>query len=259
MAEGISRRKDSHKWLVGDCSPDIVGQGDGGLVFSHYKSQLPTNKQVLRHFFNLRMGSMSKDPVTNSADVVVEKVFSIWESAKVPTVTRYWAKKKLLSLYEKWRKLEKEKGKSHVKSLQNREEFISKLESLFDIVKEDWEREIQHDRLRSSAAKEEDLKFITDQRGPRLMFLDKVDMEYSHAHARKQKRTEEEENMLIAEDNRINELLLIDDTTGEEDIEVMEEESRESDMYEDKNAKREEKVQLSVPRKIFKVRLNFKL
>ena len=49
-------RSDNVKWLTGDCAPDILGEGEGDdLMMSHYKqSQLPTNRNVLKHVFHLK-------------------------------------------------------------------------------------------------------------------------------------------------------------------------------------------------------------
>ena len=82
---------------------------------------------------------------------------------------------------------EKEKYKLP-KSVSDHEAFVSDLDSLFDISSETWEQQIRDDRLRDEKAKLEDLAFLPDQQGPRLMILDKIDVAYAARESAKMLR-----------------------------------------------------------------------
>ena len=93
-------RKTTHKWLLGDCAPDIVGEetGGGGLIFSHYKMQLPTLGQVMRHLFHLKSDSRYRNKANNVvAKIVASDVLGLWDMAKIPTMGAQWVEKRVVS------------------------------------------------------------------------------------------------------------------------------------------------------------------
>ena len=65
--------------------------------------------------------------------------------------------------------------------MNKRQEFNHKLDTLLNITLIEWEAEIKKDKLRSQDAIDQDLKLLVDQRGPRLMVLDKIDKHYEKA------------------------------------------------------------------------------
>ena len=99
-------RSEVVKWLVGDVAPDIVGENeDGVLLFSHYKSQLPSHRDVLKHVFHLKQEGMKNAPIVDIADEVVLEVQVVWDKAKIPTIGRHFIKKRVINLFNKWRSI----------------------------------------------------------------------------------------------------------------------------------------------------------
>ena len=144
MATGKSR-SDSDLWLIGTCTPHIVGEGkDGTLQFSHYKKQLPTNKDVLKHLFHLKKTNSESRNISlkTHSEIVISDVLNLWELAKIPTVTKNNARVKLENLFNSLRKLEEEKNMTHKKVVDNRAKFEAQLDKLFDIISGKWEQDI---------------------------------------------------------------------------------------------------------------------
>ena len=183
------------------------------------------------------------------AGKVIEEVLEIWDKAKIPTMTKINANLKLVKLFNKWRNLEKSKKKNNKQELENRDNFILNLDTLFDIVSSKWEKEIQDDRLRTKEAKAEDLKFLKDQREQRQMFLDKEDINYQAAHLAKNVRLYSDRKRKIAEQQRKEEDAKSDKSVWNN--EDQDEKTNESDCDIIVKQKKKETVTINLPRKIF--------
>lgn len=68
------------------------------------------------------------------ATLVVEECVIFWEKARIPTQEPHICKNKLKALYNKWKKLVKDKNKSSYIILKKRLEFSNSLDDLFDIA-----------------------------------------------------------------------------------------------------------------------------
>ena len=249
-------RSDGFKWLIGDCTPDIVGEENGTLVYSHYNKQLPTNRQILKQYCFLRMDKDNKiTPLTDLLDIVLKDVFEIWDKAKIPIQTKFWCKSKISELLSNWENLKKLKNRNTVKEEDKRKLFVENLDRLFDIVQPDWEAQVSKVRLRSKEAIAEDLKFIVDQRGERKMFLAELDLNYQRVTAHKKQRMEDYEKRKEKEGRRENAEMLLEDFNVEDYVDVeMDENLGDSDFQGDlESSKKKDKVLLSLPRKIFEV------
>ena len=152
--------------------------------------------------FYLKKEDMKGKALPVIAGKVIAEVLEIWDKAKIPTMTKINDNLKLVKLFNKWRNLEKSKKKNNKQELENRDNFILNLDTLFDIVSSKWEKEIQDDTLRKKEAKAEDLKFLKDQREQRQMFLDKEDINYQAAHLAKNVRLDNDRKRKIAEQQR---------------------------------------------------------
>ena len=127
MAES---RKKTHKWLLGDCSPDIVGEeaGGGDLILSHYKMQLPTLEQVLRHLIHIKSDSKYKNKANPFvAMIVASEVLKLWDMAKIPTMGAQWVENRVVPKLDRYNSLVKDKFKQHPKAVKNREDFTISL------------------------------------------------------------------------------------------------------------------------------------
>lgn len=128
VPSGSSRhklRKDSHIPLVGTVSCQIVG------------SKLPSNRQVLRVlFYNVRVVNLT---MKESADLVIQEVAIFWQKARIPMRQSFHCVKKLLTLYEDWKKIQKNVNRRAVsiKEEQRRDHFSEIMDNLFDIAHAD--------------------------------------------------------------------------------------------------------------------------
>ena len=191
MNDHRKTRKKLDIWLLGTLkNPDIVGDLTEGenLDYIYYNRQLPTVRQVLSHLFHLKSEEMKGMPLRQVSDRVVNQVLKIWDEAKIPTIWKLNVVLKLEKLFNDWRTLQKKKSSVKSKDQQNRDVFVKNLDILFDISPQDYKEKILADRTRTPEAKQEDLIFIADQRGPRKMTMDKVDEEYAATMEKREKR-----------------------------------------------------------------------
>lgn len=165
-------RKDTTVFLVGSYYPQILG------------SKLPSNSDVLKVlFFNIREVGLS---VHLSAKLVIEEVLPFWAKARIPTRDSQHCIKKLVTLYEKWRDLQKHRGRpsSDVKE----KSFTNSLADLFDIA---------HAKALDLIKIEEDKQFLLCQRKKsREGFMFGIDWDRCRKEeksaAKKQRRLERE-------------------------------------------------------------------
>ena len=186
-------------WLIGSCEPhQIVGEETGTSshpipITSHYNNQLPTNHEVLKHLFYLKKTTMKGLQLSAVTKKVLTEVFNIWEKATIPTMNQLNANKKLEKLFNRWIWLLKSKKKENEKDKQNRKDFVDVLPKLFDVASPDWESDIKRDKLKSKEEREEDLRFLLDQRGERKEWLGNYSKRYSKALKAKEKRQQQVE------------------------------------------------------------------
>lgn len=110
-------------FLIGDVKHQITG------------SKLPSNGQVLGVlFYNIREVNLS---VNESANLTIRECIIYWEKARIPTKSLPNCVKKLISLYQVWRDLQKNAKKTQEVFEQRRQEFLSNLDNLFDIAHAD--------------------------------------------------------------------------------------------------------------------------
>ncbi|CAG9793804.1 unnamed protein product [Diatraea saccharalis] len=107
-------------FLIGDIKYQITG------------SKLPSNGQVLAVlFYNIREVNLS---INESANLTIRECIIYWEKARIPTKSLPNCVKKLVSLYQIWRDLQKNSKKTQDVFKQRRQEFLSNLNNLFDIA-----------------------------------------------------------------------------------------------------------------------------
>ena len=151
---------------------------------------LPTNSQVLSlHLFIKDVAGKKNSNITPGmiSAKVAEIVKFYWNLAGFETLaTLKDPIKKLLELYQS---LHKNKSRHNPKSLQDREAFSNKLSKLFDVSHPELEKKLSEDRIRGNlGVRAEDLAFLVDQRGARMMFMGSRDGEYSKKISQKLKR-----------------------------------------------------------------------
>lgn len=110
-------------FLIGDVKHQITG------------SKLPSNGQVLSVlFYNIREVNLD---VNASANLSIRECIIYWEKARIPTKSFPNCVKKLVTLYQVWRNLQKNAKKVQDVFVQRRQEFVVNLNNLFDIAHAD--------------------------------------------------------------------------------------------------------------------------
>ena len=74
----------------------------------------------------------------------------------------------MVRLVERYNKVVKHKSHKNPAQVKERQDFVDSLCKLFDIASAQAENDIMKNRLLGSKEKEEDLRFLEDQRGPRI-------------------------------------------------------------------------------------------
>ena len=154
---------------IGDCVLVPIEKFDG--------DKLPTKSEILCRIFYLRDKSHSRPMKAIAEDIFLEveqlysKAFALSPSTK--------KKQNCVSIFTKlhgdYDKVLKHKGKLTPKDL----EFIRDIDQLCDIAPIDTENQINNDRLRPQFKKNEDIKFLKDQRSTRIMVMEKLDSHYA--------------------------------------------------------------------------------
>ena len=163
-------------------------------VFKQMKDNiLPTNFEVVQHYFYLRKNLADSDSKFSSKtpsfsdlkDSVVNDVIAVWSKASLPTVSRQRVvgqSRNLISKFEAARKRAKRRKSSEVS-----EEW---LQNLFDISKckcpIEESPKIRSNKLLCSCdfkdrIPEKEITFIKDQRSERKMVISHVDISYGAA------------------------------------------------------------------------------
>ncbi|CAB4069800.1 unnamed protein product [Lepeophtheirus salmonis] len=151
------------------------------------ENQLPSNEAILKYYYHVKFENLKmkhRDIVCCGLDhnhflrceqncpCLLEKVITIYENAGIPMIRadRVWNKLNKLILRHK--QLMKFRGRATKKEQMHRDVFKSKiLPVLFDIITSNVKDIIENDTERSQSDKAEALKFVIDQRGPRLLYI----------------------------------------------------------------------------------------
>lgn len=137
----INLRDSCKIFLVGRISNQIIG------------SKLPSIKQVLSVlFFNMRKVNLN---LHDSAKLVIREVVIFWEKARIPVREEYHLLKKVESLYNEWRNLQKHSTRKSARDRKNEEDFVNKFDDIFDIA---------HARALNLMKIESDKQFLIAQR-----------------------------------------------------------------------------------------------
>lgn len=118
-------------------SVELRSSKKGIFLIGHVKhqitgSKLPSNGQVLAVlFYNIREVNLS---VNESANLTIRECIIYWEKARIPTKSLPNCVKKLVTLYQVWRDLQKNAKKTQNVFEQRRQEFVTNLDNLFDIA-----------------------------------------------------------------------------------------------------------------------------
>lgn len=116
----IILREKEKIFLIGSDYNQIIG------------SKLPSKRQALRVlFFNMRKVKLN---LHESAKLVIQEIVVFWQKARIPVRQEYNNIKKLESLYEEWRTLQKHAARTTEINKKKQECFVNELDDLFDIA-----------------------------------------------------------------------------------------------------------------------------
>ncbi|XP_076055835.1 uncharacterized protein LOC143033967 [Oratosquilla oratoria] len=167
----MARRRAASVWLLGHCEEELTG------------SRLPSNGQVLKHFFYHHLNL--KCTKSESAKAVVEAVFLFWAKAQMPTTTLFYAKKKLTDLVTKYEGLKKNRLRDSENQRMKEQMFCDDLDEIFDVA---------HKDALIMMKNEEDKVFLLSQREDRSQSsMAGIDMDHLKSLEKKKKRAEVED------------------------------------------------------------------
>ena len=152
---------------------------------------------------------------------VVAALTKYWMKAGIPRISDHAISAKVLKLFEEWKMLCKNKNKSSAVDLSKREAFEAKLGQLLDIASSDAIQILQSDRLRSPEARQADVDFYLDQKGPRIGYMARLDEVHRDTIERKRKREDDERRRKLQNEEAAenNENLVDDKSVADENIE----------------------------------------
>ena len=127
-------------------------------------------------------------PSSGRSICLVAAVCEFWNKSGIPRISDYAISNKVLSLYNEWHGLNKNKMKTSSVDIEKRKRFEEKLNMLFDIASPDAIQILESDRLRSLDARQADIDFYLDQKGPRIGSMGELDKVHQKAVENKQKR-----------------------------------------------------------------------
>ena len=130
--------------------------------------RIPTSEQVLTFYFVFC--GMDKDACSSVLDVselVSKLILKNWVMANITTFEIRSVKLKLAKLVGMYDKLVKSKNSQTPAEVTKRQDFVTNIAKLFDIASPEAEKEMMKNRLLGIRDKEEDLRFLEDQRGLR--------------------------------------------------------------------------------------------
>ena len=188
------------KWLIGKPSSILQAEFENYLVLGDHDSmmtclpfsgpqRLPTNGQVLKLYFVLRNSDKyALRSISELSELVSKLTIQYWNMANITTVELRTMKVKMTKMLGVYERLVKNKTMVNPAQVKMREDFVENMEKLFDIASPKAEQEMVKNRLLGNNDKEEDLKFLEDQRGERAGSIGVRDQQFDHAVQRKQER-----------------------------------------------------------------------
>ena len=192
------------KWLLGKPRSVLQDEFENSLMLGDMETmmtrlpfngpqRLPTSEQVLKLYFVLRgLDKYARSPVQDVSELVSKLIIKYWAMANITTVDIRSVKIKVGKLVGQYGKLVKLKAKQNAAQVKERQDFVTKISKLFDIASAEAEKEMVKNRLLGIKDKEEDLKFLEDQRGPRAGSIGVRDQNFDKAVQRKEVREETE-------------------------------------------------------------------
>ena len=202
----MSRAKHQH-WLLGMSTSVlkegfVVASGKEDFNIKNWfpfagKPKLPTKMEVIKLWYFLRVEVGKKNQWVKSGvinSVVAQVVEKYWAHAGNCWRTKNNLYKEVDKLVQQYQKLLKSRGrtdpKKYPKEVEARDQFLKSLDSLFDVAHPDLENILSQNRLLGNlGVREQDLKFLQDQRGPRLGFMGGEDVQYGQKVAAQVKRS----------------------------------------------------------------------
>ena len=202
----MSRAKHQH-WLLGMSTSVlkegfVVASGKEDFNIKNWfpfagKPKLPTKMEVIKLWYFLRVEVGKKNQWVKSGvinSVVAQVVEKYWAHAGNCWRTKRDLYKEVDKLVQQYQKLLKSRGrtdpKKYPKEVEARDQFLKSLDSLFDVAHPDLENILSQNRLLGNlGVREQDLKFLQDQRGPRLGFMGGEDVQYGQKVAAQVKRS----------------------------------------------------------------------
>ena len=236
----------------------FVEEDDCIIELAPFKGKpcLPTKEEaLLLYYFCRNSERMKRFKKETIAQYVVGEVTKLWKMANIPTKTNINMECGLLKMVSRRDKLIKNLGRKGSKEKEKREAFAKDLKRLWDVASQQAEELLKKDRLIGAKARNEDLDFLRDQRGPRKASIGAADAEYADTVSRKMYRTQGEEERKKKESERKRQASLpkcqgglnADDEFGENQAEY----ERDEDFQPRAKTRKSDTVTVEVPKKIF--------
>ncbi len=174
-------KKDRGIWLVGGTNETITG------------CKLPSNQQVLQHFFHLH--NDQSQTISASAEATMEKVIQFWEKARIPVRKNCHIVAKIKDLHSAWISLKKNASRRSNTQMEKERQFTESLPNLFDIA---------HAEALTMITLPEDRAFLLAQREKgRRGSMGPVDMVLAQKEERHRKRQLQKEAQRVKEADRV--------------------------------------------------------
>ena len=119
---------------------------------------------------------------------VVAALKSYWVKVGIPRMSDQSISKIFLKVFEDWKQLCRKKNQTSSVEVKKREAFEKKLDQLFDIAHPNAIQILQSDRLRTAEAKQADVDFYLDQKGPRVGYMEGLDVVHKEAVEKKKNK-----------------------------------------------------------------------
>lgn len=119
----METRSKDNVYLVGSYVPEILG------------SKLPSYRQAFGYFLYLH--KVQKLTIRDASSGVVKTVSEFWVKAGIPTRSSQHSIQKLETIFYEWKGLQKHKKRTSAAHKAKEDEFVSRLQELFDIAHAD--------------------------------------------------------------------------------------------------------------------------
>ncbi|XP_050704488.1 uncharacterized protein LOC126989930 [Eriocheir sinensis] len=189
----MATRSNNAVWLIGQPNKDILG------------SRLPTKLSVMKkYFFHQKQEQLGR---RKSVNLCLDAVMPFWEKARIPTMRRDNAIRKIESLLKRYDKLVKNKKRSEESCRVAEEVFMEEIKN--EIL------DIGHSKALCMMKNEEDKSFyISQQDDPAQSSMGSVDMKMAKIESRKRHREEKQAEL---QDREIHQSKILTETAILED------------------------------------------